>query len=970
MSERGGRRSERDERRDRGRYDDRGPAAPGGRGDDRGRQRAWGAEPGGRADTRWGDDLSDPSELSGWRQRQAEARAQAQARAAAPPPRASRSDTRAPRRSPGPEGGWVPDIGGPPATDRGSTANRWGTRAPETGRHDLGRQDTGRVDIGRPDGGRPDGGRPGDGRSRYDAGRPDGGRPGDGRHDGGRPEGGRRGRNEPGRDASARPAGGRRAWNDRGRDVPGQPDDGRYATGPDARYDTGRPDDGRYDTGRPGDSRGRYDTGALDQPVPSGPGTQVLDRGWQDERPDADDDYDDAPEERGARGRRTRTGAGEAGPRPELPYVAGFDGLRAVALFAILAFHQGFEFAGGGFLGVSSFLTLSGFLVATIALAEWAQNGRLVLPRFWEHRARRIVPALVFTIAVVVVLQVALRVGSQPGFRVDVLAALGQVLNWRYALGDGGFASVLTDPSPVQHLWAMSLLVQLTVVLPLLFVGLMKLVGKRWRAAGLLFALLAAASFGLAALTAGQSSNDGMAYFGTHTRAGELLVGVVLAYAVLSPGIRRRMESPVGILAVRYGAPAALVALAVLWHSTALYSTNLFGGITAANALLTAWVIFALTVPGPLTTALGSAPLRIAGRLSYAAYLLHWPIFMLLDEDRLGVDGPVLFLARLVATFAAAAAVTYGLERPFRTRMRLPRRQLAIALVVCTGLVAAAALVLPEQPPAGVTLAIGDGNGAGALDAVVPAGDEAASVAVVGGSMAESMLPGFEAWNAESSDQVRVHTHIAAGCLLSGPGPVRLAGETIAEGTDCAGFEPRLPRLLDEAGADVVLVVPSAADVGAREIDREWRHLGDPVFDDWMYQSLSDLADVLDDAGVPVVWATSPHVRLAPGGDLEGDWTSVPDNDPARVDRLNQLIRDVASGRENNHVIDLGAWAQRLSRGEFAPNHRAEGSDLSESGAVGAVAWMVPELFEVLGLDPSAAADAAEAPATTDPAAE
>lgn len=927
MNERGGRRSERDERRDRGRYDDRGPAAPGGRGDDRGRQRTWAAEPGGRADTRWDDDLSDPSELSGWRQRQAEARAQAQARAAAPPPRASRSDTRAPRRSPGPEGGWVPDIGGPPATDRGSTANRWGTRAPETGRHDLGRQDTGRVDIGRPDGGRPDIGRP---------------------------EGGRRGRNDPGRDVSGRPDGGRRGWNDRGRDVTGPPDGGR------GRYDTGRPDDRRYATRPSDDGYGRYDTGPLDQAVPSGPGTQVLDRGWQDQRPDADDDYDDAPEERGARGRRTRAAAGEPGPRPELPYIAGFDGLRAVALFAILAFHQGFEFAGGGFLGVSSFLTLSGFLVATIALAEWAQNGRLVLPRFWEHRARRIVPALVFTIAVVVVLQVALRVGSQPGFRLDVLAALGQVLNWRYALGDGGFASVLTDPSPVQHLWAMSLLVQLTVVLPLLFVGLMKLVGKRWRAAGLLFALLAAASFGLAALTAGQSSNDGMAYFGTHTRAGELLVGVVLAYAVLSPGIRRRAESPLGILAVRYGAPAALVALAVLWHSTALYSTNLFGGITAANALLTAWVIFALTVPGPLTTALGSAPLRIAGRLSYAAYLLHWPIFMLLDEDRLGVDGPVLFLARLAATFAAAAAVTYGLERPFRTRVRLPRPQLAIALVVCTGLVAAAALVLPEQPPAGVTLAIGDGNGAGTLDVVVPAGDEAASVAVVGGSMAESMLPGFEAWNAESTDQVRVHTHIAAGCLLSGPGPVRLAGETIAEGTDCTGFEPRLPRLLDEAGADVVLVVPSAADVGAREIDRAWRHLGDPVFDDWMYQSLSDLADVLDDAGVPVVWATSPHVRLAPGGDLEGDWTSVPDNDPARVDRLNQLIRDVASGRENARVIDLGAWAQRLSRGEFAPNHRAEGSDLSESGAVGAVAWMVPELFEILGLDPSTAADPAE----------
>ncbi|MDD9369863.1 MAG: hypothetical protein PV358_07115, partial [Acidimicrobiales bacterium] len=124
-----------------------------------------------------------------------------------------------------------------------------------------------------------------------------------------------------------------------------------------------------------------------------------------------------------------------------------------------------------------------------------------------------------------------------------------------------------------------------------------------------------------------------------------------------------------------------------------------------------------------------------------------------------------------------------------------------------------------------------------------------------------------------------------------------------------------------------------------------------------------------DDAGVPVVWATSPHMRLAPAGDLEGDWTSVADNDPGRVDRLNDLIRDVVSGRENASVIDLGAWAQRLPRGEFAPNHRAEGRDLTESGAAGAVAWMVPELFEVLGIEPSTEAPAeAEAPATEAPA--
>ncbi len=887
-------------------YDERPPAGGGSRSRD---QRSWKAPAEPRADSRWDDDLSDPSELSGWRQRQAEAR-QAQARAAVPP--SARTAGRTPPRRGVPDPGSRP--GGPPNP------------------HNPQERDRGRPDVGRPD---LDGHDP---RGRV-PGRPD--------MDGHDP---------------------------RGR-VPGLPD-------------PGRPGVGSPDLSTPGSPglRGRNARGRAPLPhepvqptAPGGPGTQVLDRGWQGPPPAApdladdrfrnrygadryDDDGYDHPDDVRAddRGRRRgRAPSTEPGPRPELPYVGGFDGLRAVALFAILAFHQGFEVARGGFLGISSFFTLSGFLVATMALAEWAQNGRLALPRFWEHRARRIVPALVFTIGLVVVLQVALRVGAGPGFRGDVLAALGQVLNWRYAYDGNGFASVLTDPSPVQHLWSMSLLAQITVVFPLAFVGVMKLTGKRWRRAGAVFGLAAAASFLAASMTADRSGNDGIAYFGTHTRLGELLVGVVLAYAVLSPGVRRVVETPTGATAVRYGAPVALVVLAWLWHSTGLYSTNLFGGVTALNAVLTAWVIFAVTIPGPATTLLGSLPLRTVGKFSYAAYLLHWPIFLLLDDERLGVDGPLLFLARLGATLGAAALVTFGLERPFRTRVNLRRPQLALALGLCAVVVAAATVVLPEQPPAGVSLAIDDGNGAGDLDVVVPSGDEVASIALVGGSLAGSMPPGFEAWNSDNADeQVRVHTHVAADCPLSGPGPVRLAGEVVGEGTDCVGFGPRLPRLLDDAGADVVVVVPGVGDLGEREIDRQWLHLGDPVYDAWLRQHLRDLADTLEDADVPVVWATAPHVRLAPGGDIDGDWTSVADNDPARVDRLNEIIRDVASGRDGSTVVDLGAWAQRLPRGEFASGQRAEGRDLTEDGATRAVSWMVPELLEVLGVERGGEADA------------
>ena len=627
---------------------------------------------------------------------------------------------------------------------------------------------------------------------------------------------------------------------------------------------------------RPGVRRDRYGPlGPTPRTAPAAPPVPdpVGEPGWDDDSgygraapTGYQDDWSAEPPVDDGETDRRRAPRPEPGPRPELPRVAAFDGLRAVALLAVLAFHQGFDLARGGFLGLSSFFTLSGFLVATIALAEWAQNGRLSLGRFWEHRARRILPPLFLTVAAVVALQVTLRVGAGPRYRGDVLAALGQVLNWRYVLDGAGFARVLTDPSPVQHLWTLSMLVQLTVVLPLIFIGLMKLTRARWRAAGGGFALLAAASFAAAWFTAGRSGNDGSAYFGTHNRAGEMLVGVVLAYVVLSPRVRRVVGSPAGAAALRFGTPAALVALAWLWSSTGLYSTNLFGGVTAVNAVLTAWVIFAVTMPGPVSTGLGSVPLRTLGGLSFAAYLVHWPLFLLLDGDRLGFGGPLLFLVRLAATFAVAAAVTYGFERPLR-HMRLAGPRLAVALGLVVVVVGAAAFVLPQQPPPGVSLTVDDGSGPGDLDVVAPAGDEAASIAVVGGSLAGSLTPGFEAWNAENPDQgVRIATHVATDCPLSAPGPVRLAGEKVGEDTACVGFGPRLPHLLDAADPDVVVVVPGVGDLAEREIDRQWVHAGDPVFDTWLRQHLDDLADTLGEAGVPVVWATSPHVRLAPAG--------------------------------------------------------------------------------------------------------
>jgi hypothetical protein len=452
--------------------------------------------------------------------------------------------------------------------------------------------------------------------------------------------------------------------------------------------------------------------------------------------------------------------------------------------------------------------------------------------------------------------------------------------------------------------------------------------------------------------TAARDGNGGLAFYGTHTRAGELLVGVVLAYAVLSPAFRRVIETETGVKAVRYGGPAALVGLAWLWHATTLGDPKLFGGITALNALLTGWVILSVTTPGPATTALSSWPLRTLGRLSFAAYLIHWPIYLLIAPPRLDLDSHLLFVLRLAATLAGAAVLLFVIERPFRERLRMPRARLAAVLGSTTAVLAAAVIVLPVQPPPNVSLTIDDGSGPGDLDVVVPSGDEQASIALVGDSLAGALPPGIETWNAEHTDrQFRVHTHITDDCPMSAPGPVRLGGATIGEQTACVGWEPRLPELLDAADADAVVVVGGLGELGDRQIDRDWRHIGDPLYDAWLVDELDGLADTLASADVPVLWATYPHVRV-PGDD--GDWTSVPENDPQRVDRLNELIQRTVAGRDGFQVIDLVAAAQEFPRGgEFSADYRQDGVTLTQTGSDRVGAWLAGRVEEALDLTPA-----------------
>ena len=346
----------------------------------------------------------------------------------------------------------------------------------------------------------------------------------------------------------------------------------------------------------------------------------------------------------------------------------GLDGLRGLAVVAVVAFHAGLGRMVGGFLGVSTFFTLSGFLVTGLLVRRSRHSPAIALRPFWERRARRLLPASLATLAGIVLLfgPFVATADQRRAMPADVLAALFEVANWHDIASGSSYGALFAAPSPVLHFWSLSIEAQFYVALPVLVLAAWR-VGRRRRVT------LAAILGGLALLSALEpvvfSMSPDRVYYGTDTRAVELLIGGLLGLAWTHEPIRRRLVIGRG---VRVTVPA-LGALALglqlwWWWSLPLSSPWLSRGGFTGYAVLSCLVILAAAVPvGPVNTILRSAPLRWLGVRSFGIYLLHWPVMLAVRQLHPGV-GPATSATIAVVISVLGAAVSYRLiEQPVRT---------------------------------------------------------------------------------------------------------------------------------------------------------------------------------------------------------------------------------------------------------------------------------------------------------------
>src|ERR1700710_3051899 len=160
-------------------------------------------------------------------------------------------------------------------------------------------------------------------------------------------------------------------------------------------------------------------------------------------------------------------------------YMPGLDGLRAVAVLAVIAFHLGFGWAPGGLLGVGIFFTLSGYLITDILLAQFARRGAIRLGRFWLGRARRLLPAL-FVMLLVVLAWVTIFGPAQPDqFRKAVVSAIFYVNNWQQIAANVSYFARFAPEQPLNHLWSLSVEEQFYIFWPFLLLIGLKLIRDR-----------------------------------------------------------------------------------------------------------------------------------------------------------------------------------------------------------------------------------------------------------------------------------------------------------------------------------------------------------------------------------------------------------------------------------------------------------------------------------------------------------
>jgi peptidoglycan/LPS O-acetylase OafA/YrhL len=649
----------------------------------------------------------------------------------------------------------------------------------------------------------------------------------------------------------------------------------------------------------------------------------------------------------------------------ELTHINGLDGLRGLAVAAVVLYHgQVFSWASGGFLGVELFFVLSGFLITSLLVREWLATGGVVLSNFWARRARRLLPAL-FVLVVVIGIYYATKgtIGAVPGLFGDGLSALFYYSNWhQIAVGANYF--VQSGPtSPFQHTWSLAIEEQFYLLWPLLVIAVAFVVRVSRRShgvpsrgqagsmlnvlLGLTLVLIVASAVDAAVLYHGGSGQTRV-YYGTDTRASGLLSGAALAIVMARMRLSGQRLTLTGRLPwISLGSGALLIgALALMWKASGDDHWLYPWGFLALDALSVGLIAVIVTSPRTIASRIFAfAPLRWLGTISYGLYLWHFPLFLWIDESATGLKGPTLFLVRTAAAVAVSVLSYFLVEQPIRQRrwpawVVRPLTPITAGAGVISLALAASAAAIPTTASAPVPVVKTHLAGSDSCTVSLSNTTDYGTVAPAKANESSFQLMGLDrgavTWPAASTTKVfhtcppkralvigdsiaftlgvpmlydeqkygvAVANAAILGCAFGVRGEVDVNGTWEKPRTTCVNEISTWAAEAKRFGANEVIF-----ELGYRD-EFNWRwdgkvvHLGEPGFDSYVEARMQQFIKVLGENGKrKLLFMSIPYVKPP----AQPDGSTAPQGLTSRHAKINTLITQAAaSDGANASVLDI-----------------------------------------------------------------
>ncbi len=614
--------------------------------------------------------------------------------------------------------------------------------------------------------------------------------------------------------------------------------------------------------------------------------------------------------------------------------MAALDGLRGLAVAAVVAFHLGY--LEGGYLGVDLFFVLSGYLITGILLGGDGPGAPGRLAAFWMRRSRRILPAqLALLLGAAAFGFVVADAAADAELRADALAAALGVANWHDLRSADSYWDLFRAPSPLAHLWSLSIELQLYLLWPLV----VRSVARRRGATGVAAAAgaLAAVSAGWAiTLHAGGASSDRI-YLGTDTRASALLLGAALA-GLEAARSERGEDRTLWIPGV--SAAVAVGVLVLQWGSMAGQDETLYQGGLLLHSAAAAVVVAVAAGPRRrwLHPILELRPLVALGVISYGVYLWHWLVIVWADEARTGLDGAPLVVVQLGLTLLASLASWVLVERPLRRGVVedrwLPVAVPAVVLVVLL-VVGAATLGATAAP----TTALERDD--------IPA-DGRPMALVVGDSLGVSLVR--ELWRQDPARDVRIASAVYPGCTLVSEGTMQLLADGPEPAVGCGPFTGAAAAVedgLERYEPREVVVLFALPDLPEHQLGDRLAHACTEGGGSERTQQLEAL--VPDDRSIRVTLLTTPLPGLRRTGVLAGSAIGIgPDEVQRRIECHNDALRSVAAasgGQVRVLALDEQVCATRPCPTDDAVA-RPDGVHLDGEALVAIASWLLDALEE------------------------